>query len=514
MFKKFGVAVLAALIVLAMLAPAGVFAQDDGATVTFVPFTNDNFAISGIVPEGWMSGGPGLHVPGQGVTALLQQSMPGPRAQLEAMLLPQLALEALPELSRTIASPALTWDIYEVELTVSGLDLSIAVALAESESASYVVVLQTLRADYDDLYTGVFEPVVKALAPLSLEPAADAPYRAEYVSFASEEAVLAGTLTLPPGAGPHPAVILISGSGPQDRDESMEPVASIKIFRLIADHLTRQGIAVLRYDDRGVGASTGDFYAASTADLADDVDAAVNLLLERDDIDPDQIGLLGHSEGGLIVPMVAARNPAVAFVISVAGPAVPLDEVVILQTELLARAAGFSEPEIEQAVVESTELVEMVLAGEWDALQTRIYDQTLAALEELPDFADSTPEQRATLAELQAAQAVAYYQDWMAFALTYDPAGDWAQVDVPVLALYGGLDMQVDAAQSIPPLEAALAANEDVTIVTFPTANHLFQDAITGSGLEYGSLPAEFVPDFLPTIADWLLARVTLPAAE
>ncbi|MCR4391269.1 MAG: alpha/beta hydrolase [Candidatus Acetothermia bacterium] len=331
------------------------------------------------------------------------------------------------------------------------------------------------------------------------------------VSFSHDDATLAGTLTLPAGDGPHPAVILISGSGPQNRDEEIPGVPGYLPFRWIADHLARRGVAVLRYDDRGVGDSTGDHATATTADFADDAEAAFKYLQGRKEIDPNQVGFLGHSEGATVAAMVAARNPDVAFVIAMAGPAVNGYALILKQVERLARVGGASDDQVAEALRQQRTVLDLAQAQDWEALEGYLHSLITAQLQGLPD------RHKAALGDLEAIarqrvapQMAAFRSPWYQFFLNHDPARDWEQVTVPVLALFGKRDVQVDVDQNRPPLEAALAraGNPDVTVVVFPTANHLFQSATTGGLDEYAVLAKEFVPGFLNTISDWLLARV------
>lgn len=346
---------------------------------------------------------------------------------------------------------------------------------------------------------------IKPIQPVTKLPT---DYSAEDVTFTHSDITLAGTLTLPAKDGPHPAVILISGSGQQDRDEAIPIIPGYRPFQLIADHLTRQGIAVLRYDDRGVGQSTGDPSTATSADFAQDAEAGLTYLLSRPEINPKQIGLLGHSEGSLIAAMIAARNSNVAFVISMAGPAVSGYDLLLVQTERILRASDMTEDEVATALAEQRQALDLTVAGDWAALEALLLEVGHRQIEDLP------AEQKAALGDVDAylqqqiAQSMISMQGWMRYFLTYNPSDDWAQVKVPVLALFGGLDLQVDQAQNLPAMEAALANNADVTIKLFEEANHLFQKAVTGSPEEYTTLPAEFVPRFLDTIGDWILARV------
>jgi pimeloyl-ACP methyl ester carboxylesterase len=302
---------------------------------------------------------------------------------------------------------------------------------------------------------------------------------------------------------------LISGSGAQDRDESLAPVASIRPFRLIAEYLTPLGIAVLRYDDRGTGQSTGDFESATMAEFVTDGAAALQFLLEHPAIDPDQIGILGHSEGGAIAPQITVENPgAVAFIISMAGTALPGDEVLLWQNQRIMEVSGASEEEI-AGLLEHAERVYGLAVAQDPGLEAAVRAQLLYIIEITPEEDLAQIEDIDAYIDAQTAALIeAYNADWYRYFLEYNPGDYWPNVGVPVLALFGGLDVQVDAVRNAAEMEALLADNPDVQIVTFPTANHLFQDAVTGAVEEYGELESEFLPDFLPTISEWLLEQV------
>lgn len=341
---------------------------------------------------------------------------------------------------------------------------------------------------------------------LSAVSAQDAAYTEVDVTFENGDITLAGTLSLPEGEAPFPAVILVSGSGPSDRDESLSGLMDMKPFEILADAIAQNGIAVLRYDDRGVGESTGEHSTATSADLATDARAALDFLRQHEAIDPARVGLLGHSEGGLIVAQVAADNPDVAFVISMAGTAVPGYDIITRQIRLAMTAEGADEAAIEAVLAEEMPVLDWIVAEDWDALEAEIRAVLPAQLEALPEA------QREALGDPETIiqNAMTSYRYWMHYFLTHDPAEDWRRVNAPVLALFGGLDVQVEAEQNIPALEAALeaAGNEDVTIVELPNANHLFQNAITGAPSEYPTLEQTYTPEFLPTIIEWLAEHV------
>lgn len=359
-------------------------------------------------------------------------------------------------------------------------------------------------------FEGTFE-LARPQAPVAAEPV---PYSEEEVTFQNGETALAGTLTLPAGDGPFPALILLSGSGQQDRDEALPTVPGYRPFREIADALTRQGIAVLRYDDRGVGQSTGDLALATSADFAADAEAALRLLQSRADIDGQQIGLLGHSEGGMLAAMVAARNPDVAFVISMAGTAVDGYETIVKQVERLTLAAGGSQAEAEAASQQQRTVLDLAMNQDWATLEAALNQIAQQQVATLPEAQKAAMGDVDALVQQQVASQLQIFQSpWYQFFLRYDPAEDLAQITAPVLGVFGGNDTQVDAEQNSAALQAALerAGNNDVTIHVLPTANHLFQDASSGGVDEYATLDPHLMPAFLEVIGQWLLARVQAP---
>ena len=344
------------------------------------------------------------------------------------------------------------------------------------------------------------EPRTQAQAPV--------PYRQEDVQVTSGPIRLAGTLTLPPGTGPHPAVVLITGSGPQNRDED---VFGMPVFRLLADHLTRAGIAVLRSDDRGVGGSTGNVGQSTSADFADDALAQVRLLKGRHDIDPKRIGLLGHSEGGIVAPMAANRSTDVAFVVLLSGPGLTGEQIMLAQNELVGRASGVPEEQIRKNGALQRKMFAAVRSGEGlDAVTTEVRALTREALERLPEA------QRKAMGDLDAAAARTAEQQmaglkstWFRYFLSYDPAPALEKLTCPVLAVFGERDTQVPAGPNREAMEAAFkrGGHRDHTIVVIPGANHLYQASVTGGPAEYATLKKEFVPGFAETIAKWIADR-------
>jgi hypothetical protein len=317
------------------------------------------------------------------------------------------------------------------------------------------------------------------------------PYRDEDVSYPNPAAniTLAATLTIPPGKGPFPAVLLIVGSGPHDRDEAL---MGHRPFLVLSDYLTRHGIVVLRADDRGVGKSGGNFATVTTADLATDAEAGVAYLKQRPEVDPRKIGLVGHSEGGIIAPMVAARNPDVAFIVMMAGPGVPGDQILEAQSRLIAEVDGESPAEAEKNANEEREI--------------------LALVENDKDSADLESALRKRLAgkALEAAvdaQIKALTSPWFRYFLVYDPAGALRKVRCPVLALNGEKDLQVPPRQNLPAIRKALEAggNQHFEADELPGLNHLFQTARTGAPSEYAEIEETISPMALEKIAGWIL---------
>ena len=338
------------------------------------------------------------------------------------------------------------------------------------------------------------------------------PYNSEEVTFSNGDIKLAGTLTIPKTEGKHPAVVMITGSGPQNRDEEL---FGFKPFKVIADYLTRNGIAVLRYDDRGVGGSTGESVSHYTSeDFADDVLEAVKFLKPRNDINPEQIGLMGHSEGGIIAPLAAAKSNDIAFIVLMAGTGVKGIDIIKEQSALIMRAEDTPEEIIKAnnelmdkayKILESNGNLEDI-RGDLEKLVLINYDEMT---EEEKDAIKDKDEYIKTRVDAHIKQLDL---PWMKYFLSYDPAPTLEKVKCPVLMLFGELDLQVPPSQNEAPMEKALreGGNKDYTTVVFPKANHLFITAKTGSPTEYSKLPKEFVPDFLDTIKDWIIKRVTV----
>jgi pimeloyl-ACP methyl ester carboxylesterase len=334
------------------------------------------------------------------------------------------------------------------------------------------------------------------------DPEPPFPYSSEDLTFQNGDITLAGTLTIPEGEGPFPAVVLLTGSGPQNRDEE---IFDHRPFHVIADYLSRRGIAVLRYDDRGVGSSTGSITEATSADFAQDALAAVSLLAQDARVDRGRIGLLGHSEGALVAPIAVNESDAIAFVVLLAAPGVPLAELLALQSEHVARAEGRDEETVQKLGALNRELAAL-LASDADSISAGIRDIITRQIELAP------PEERPTgdvLERLIQGNIQQLSTPWYQYFIRFDPRPFLRQVTVPVLALNGALDTQVIATQNLPALEAALAeaGNTDVTTRSMPGLNHMFQHATTGGIGEYAEIDETISPEVLEIIYRWIAER-------
>ena len=339
------------------------------------------------------------------------------------------------------------------------------------------------------------------------DPKLPVPYSEEEVFFFNQSAnvKLAGTLTYPKlkpnSTQQFPAIVLISGSGPQNRDEEL---LGHKPFLVLADYFTRKGYAVLRFDDRGTGKSTGDFSLATTADFASDVESAVKFMQHHFVVNPTKIGLMGHSEGGVIAPMVAA-NPSnsIAFIVLLAGTGIKGDSLLLLQQALIAKAEGMNPALLKENQQLNRDLFQLVnLHTDEKALNHAVE----AYFEQHPINAQLLAETGQSLDELQQTLRSQLLNPWMRYFLRLDPQIALKKVTCPVLAINGSKDLQVPAEQNIPAIKAAVESNgnKHVTVEILPNLNHLFQTCKTGSLSEYATLEETFSPDALKVIAKWM----------
>ena len=338
------------------------------------------------------------------------------------------------------------------------------------------------------------------------EPKKPYPYSSEDVEFRNDSAkiTLSGTLTLPKGEGNFPAVILITGSGPQDRNEE---VFGHKIFLVISDYLTKNGIAVLRYDDRGVGKSTGDFKTATSYDFSNDAESAVAYLKTRKEINKNKIGLVGHSEGGMIAPMVSIRSKDIAFMVLLAAPGIEAKKLLLMQDELIARSFGVSEPEIRKFLAINEQAYKMVSeSGDLKKLKSNLtaYVKKRTVLEVPKELLPPNM----TKEQMIAAQIESLSSPWFQYLIKYDQAQDLEKVTCPVLALNGEKDLQVPP-ENLAVIKQAInrGGNGQVTIKELPNLNHFFQKCETGSPKEYAVIEQTFSPMALEEMTRWILER-------
>lgn len=338
------------------------------------------------------------------------------------------------------------------------------------------------------------------------------PYEVQEVSYQNKTGIrLAGTLTVPRGQGPFAAAILITGSGPQDRDET---IFGHKPFWVIADYLTRRGIAILRVDDRGVGGSAGSSTRETLDDMSGDVQAGVEFLKGRKEIDAREIGVIGHSEGGITGPAAAERSSDIAFVVMLAGTGVSGEQVLYRQGELIARASGAPE----DAISRQHALQQMI----FDILRTEKDDQL--AIQKMQSGWEKfkgtlTEAERKELGDSDKAihaQFLAVTSPEMRSFIFYDPSQALRNLKVPVLALNGSQDLQVPPSQNLPAIAAALAAggSHDFTVTELPGLNHLFQKCRKCTPAEYGELEETFSPAALEIMGDWITRHTRTPAVR
>ncbi|MEO7311177.1 MAG: alpha/beta hydrolase [Chitinophagaceae bacterium] len=313
------------------------------------------------------------------------------------------------------------------------------------------------------------------------------------------------TITYPKNGKNLPAVLLITGSGQQNRDCD---IMGHKWFLVLADYLTRKGFAVLRVDDRGIGQTTGDVMGATSADFAKDVEQGIAYLKTRKEINPKKIGLIGHSEGGMIAPMVAARNKDVAYIVMLAGPGIGGAIINEEQNVANVRKAGVSDSGIQQFRLLHRELQQAAINATNDSAFERMVRTALAHAKSKTTEAAKV-NKNADEVEVQniVRQYGALRMPWLRFFMSYKPTADIAELQIPVLALNGSKDSQVDAGMNLPAIKKALLKNKSpfTKTVRLEGLNHLFQKCTTGEVSEYGTIEETFNPVALKTISDWLV---------
>lgn len=342
-----------------------------------------------------------------------------------------------------------------------------------------------MKASFKRRQAGAAAPVLDR--PQTPQP--PFPYDFMDVSVPNEDVTLAGTLTLPKGNGPFPAVVMIAGSGPQNRDETVE---GHRIFFVIADRLTRRGIAVLRYDKRGVGKSTGSYSNATQREFTADATAALQWLRQQPRIDAARVGLLGHSEGAEIAPAVADADRHVAFTVLVSAPAETGIETIASQAKAIALSNGVS----------------AATATANNALERRLLTAVAAAQDSIAAEHSATdilvkagmPTDRA------AVKAKGLASPWYRAFLNDDPLPALQKLTAPTLVIAGSKDLQVLPDRNLPLIRRALAGNKKAKIVELPGLNHLLQPATTGSPSEYGTITTSIAPEALDLMTDWILS--------
>ncbi|MCL1850620.1 MAG: alpha/beta fold hydrolase [Bacteroidetes bacterium] len=389
------------------------------------------------------------------------------------------------------------------------------------ESNNLKINIQSLAIHYEGtLHNDTIKGIFKQKGfPMSLnlykkeqkrpqEPQKPYPYYEEEVWFDNLTApgtTLVGTLTLPNQQGVFPAVILVSGSGAQNRDEE---VFEHKPFLVIADYLTRNGIAVLRYDDRGTAASTGVHDTCSTYDFSTDAEAAFKYLQGRKEINPKQIGFIGHSEGGMIAPLVAARNKEVGFIILLAAPGIKGDSLLFLQRKLttVKKTLGANKKEIEKVLNmrrrQDSIIIHTADAEQLERNMTALFEEFYE--KQVPSL---TPEEKE---ETVRTEVRLFTSKFYQYLIKYDPAPTLAQVRCPVLALNGEKDVQVSAEENLNAIEKIFleSGNTDITIKKISKLNHLFQTSQTGNVSEYAEIEETFSQEVLEIMLDWLREKI------
>lgn len=316
------------------------------------------------------------------------------------------------------------------------------------------------------------------------------PYQSEEVAYSSAPGVtLSATLTIPDGKGPFPAVLLLPGSGPVDRDETY---LGHKPFAVLSDYLTRRGFVTLRADKRGRGKSGGDYHAATTHDFAVDAAAGLAFLKARREVDPHKTGITGHSEGGIIGPMVAAKDRSVAFVVTIGGPALRGEVILPLQKAIDMRGHGAPEAVIAKSAVTDAKIFALA-KGPGAEAEVRAAIKALLTADD-PSLPPPAVE----------GLSGAFASPWMRAFLPLDPAEALQQVQAPILMIFGDKDTQVPSGENLPVAKAALAHNTRARVLVMPGKNHLLQNAVTGLEDEYGKINETMAPDAMAEIANWI----------
>ncbi len=394
-----------------------------------------------------------------------------------------------------------TVDNMKIKLEVASFQIEYSGELKGNE------IIGTFKQSRTELPLNLFRAMIqKESVKRPQEPQKPYPYYSEEVSFRNAEAdiSLSGTLTLPEQNGCFPVVVLITGSGPQNRDEEL---AGHKPFLILADFLTRNGIVVLRFDDRGVGQSEGNILTATSADYVTDVESAIAYVKTREEIDQKKIGLIGHSEGGMIAPMIAAKSEDVSFIVLLAGPGIQGNKLLLLQQELIAKAMGMTDADLKPHLERNATIFEMVIQSNDDQELKTALTQLMS-----DTFANDTSivlPRGMTKEEFVSIQVNQVVRPWIKYFVKHDPALVLEQVKCPVLAINGEKDLQVPPKENLTAIENALkkAGNNQITIKELPGLNHMFQSCETGLPKEYETIQETFSPIALNEILIWIQAQ-------
>jgi uncharacterized protein len=330
-------------------------------------------------------------------------------------------------------------------------------------------------------------------------------YNEEEVTFDNKKdnITLAGTFTFPKTNGTFPVVVLITGSGPENRDEE---IFGHKPFAVIADDLTKKGIAVLRFDDRGIGKSTGKYNEATSPDFANDVEAAVAFLKTRKEVNVKKTGLIGHSEGGIIAPMVAAKSKDISFIVLMAGPGTPIDELMVEQSSRALKLSGASENYTKQVSDLNKAIYGFIKQNDPEVVKHKLIEFITLELLKIPE---NRALEKEKINELATQISSSVSGNWFQYFIRYEPSKNLSKVKCPVLAINGSLDFQVPAANNLKAIEMILtkSGNKNFKTIELPGLNHLFQEAITGSIAEYGKIEQTISPAALAVMSNWILVQ-------
>lgn len=358
-----------------------------------------------------------------------------------------------------------------------------------------------IQGTYNSDLTLVKSIILIDKAPIrTQEPKTPILYKQKQVVFTNkiDDIELSGTLTMPRGKGPFPAVVLVSGSGPQNRDEEL---LNHKPFLIIADFLTRNGFAVLRYDDRGVGKSKGNFETATTSNFAYDALAAFQYLKSLNKINLDKIGIIGHSEGGMIAPMVAAADTQVRYIVLLAGPGIPIVDLMLKQTEVTARFSGISEEEIKISQELNRKFYEILLSEP---------DNVIAKMKIEKIVTDHVNSMTSTIGneilnELPRLTET-MLSPWFRYFIKFNPEHYLKQINCPVLAINGSKDCQVSAIENLEGIRKSVKETNNKNVYTYimPDLNHLFQHCNSGFVDEYAKIEETFSLEVMEIMRDWI----------